>query len=77
MLAHVERFDEEFTKMLQACDAHATEYVERLRDEKKVCSIILQLENYLEGNATSEELCRVYLKHIEHLYYKVGKFVLF
>ena len=71
ILSLVERMDEEFTKMLQACDAHSTEYVERLRDEKAVCDIILQLEKYLEGNATSEEICRVYLKHVEHIYYKV------
>ena len=29
MLTLVERMDEEFIKMLQACDAHSTEYVER------------------------------------------------
>ena len=29
MLTMVERMDEEFIKMLQACDAHSTEYVER------------------------------------------------
>lgn len=29
MLTVVERMDEEFTKMLQACDAHSTEYIER------------------------------------------------
>ena len=63
--------DEEFVKMLQACDAHSTEYVERLKDEKAVCDLILQLERYLEANATSDEICRVYLKHVEHLYYKV------
>lgn len=30
VLTVVERMDEEFTKMLQACDAHSTEYIERL-----------------------------------------------
>ena len=29
ILAMVERMDEEFTKMLQGCDCHSTEYVER------------------------------------------------
>ena len=29
ILAMVERMDEEFVKMLQDCDAHSTEYVER------------------------------------------------
>ena len=29
ILTVMERLDEEFTKMLQACDAHSTEFVER------------------------------------------------
>jgi Eukaryotic translation initiation factor 3 subunit 8 N-terminus len=29
MLTIVERMDEEFIKMLQACDAHSTEYITR------------------------------------------------
>ena len=29
VLTVIERMDEEYIKMLQACDAHSTEYVER------------------------------------------------
>ncbi|KAG1714274.1 Eukaryotic translation initiation factor 3 subunit C [Nymphon striatum] len=77
VLAMVERLDEEFTKMLQGCDAHSTEYVERLKDEKRVCKIIKVLHDYLESpTSTSErrgllsEICRIYLRRIEHIYYK-------
>lgn len=70
VLTVVERMDEEFTKMLQACDAHSTEYIERLKDEAMVCQIIEEVENYLRTRATDEELCRIYLKRIQHLYYK-------
>jgi translation initiation factor 3 subunit C len=37
-----------------------------------VCKIIEDLENYLriQGQVTDEELCRVYLKRIQHIYYK-------
>ncbi|ESO09399.1 hypothetical protein HELRODRAFT_109647 [Helobdella robusta] len=70
MLTTVERMDEEFTLMLQACDAHSTEYIERLRDETTVCKIIEDLERYLKGHSTDDELCRVFLKRIQHLYYK-------
>ncbi|KAK3775468.1 hypothetical protein RRG08_027224 [Elysia crispata] len=70
ILTMVERLDEEFTKMLQACDAHSTEFVERLKDEQAMCDIIVKLESYLEKHGTSEEMCRIYLRHIEHLYYK-------
>ena len=46
-------------------------YIDRLRDEKTVCQIIDDLQVYLEGKATTEELCRVYLRKIEATYYKV------
>ncbi|KAK2168655.1 hypothetical protein LSH36_15g12053 [Paralvinella palmiformis] len=69
-LTVVERMDEEYIKMLQACDAHSTEYVERLKDENRVCTIIDKVDRYLEGRGTSNELCRVYMRKISHLYYK-------
>lgn len=43
----------------------------RLRDEELVCALITKLQGYLEGNGSRSEICRVYLRHIEHLYYKV------
>ncbi|XP_064612331.1 LOW QUALITY PROTEIN: eukaryotic translation initiation factor 3 subunit C-like [Liolophura sinensis] len=72
ILTVIERMDEEFIKMLQACDAHSTEYVERLKDEQKVCTLIKTLQTYLENRTTvtTEELCRVYLRRLEHTYYK-------
>ncbi|CAG5123359.1 unnamed protein product, partial [Candidula unifasciata] len=70
ILTMVERLDQEFTKMLQACDAHSTEFVERLKDEQTLCDIICKLEKYLETYGSSEELCCIYLRHIDHLYYK-------
>ena len=44
----------------------------RLRDEEKVCQLITMLQEYLEVNGSRSEICRVYLRHIEHLYYKVS-----
>lgn len=70
VLTVVERMDEEFTKMLQACDAHSTEYVDRLKDEKAVCDILDRLQAYTVPRGTTEEICRVYLRRIEHMYYK-------
>ncbi|XP_050050284.2 eukaryotic translation initiation factor 3 subunit C [Dermacentor andersoni] len=76
ILTVVERMDEEFTKILQGCDAHSPEYVERLKDEKNVCTIIERLQGYLEGRGSASELCHVYLRRIEHLYYKFDPTVL-
>jgi len=53
---------------------------DRLKDETKVCEIINDLQKYLESQLladeelspiTVEEICRVYLRRIGHLYYKV------
>ncbi|XP_070572268.1 eukaryotic translation initiation factor 3 subunit C-like [Ptychodera flava] len=70
ILTKVERMEEEYYKMLQNCDAHSYEYVERLKDEPKVLDIVVRLQNYLEERGTSSEVCRIYLRNIEHIYYK-------
>ncbi|CAF4342728.1 unnamed protein product, partial [Rotaria magnacalcarata] len=46
--------DEEFTKILQNADAHSQDYVERLKDELRVCSIIDRLKLYLESKANNQ-----------------------
>lgn len=48
--------DEEFTKILQNADAHSQDYVERLKDELRVCSIIDRLKNYLESKANNNTM---------------------
>lgn len=48
----------------------------RLKDEKQVATIIDKVQEYLERQGTVSELCRVYLRKIEHLYYKFDSNVL-
>jgi translation initiation factor 3 subunit C len=55
---------------LQQCDAHGSEYVERLKNEPKICSLINLLADYVEKKGEKQDLCRIYLKKVEHLYYK-------
>lgn len=76
MLTSVERLDDEFTKLLKECDPHSNEYVERLKDESKVAGIIDKVQKYLEEHNVQTELCRIYLRKIEHLYYKFDPRVL-
>lgn len=49
---------------------------QRLKDEKQVAAIIDKVQEYLERQGTVSELCRVYLRKIEHLYYKFDPNVL-
>ncbi|RXG59277.1 Eukaryotic translation initiation factor 3 subunit C [Armadillidium vulgare] len=73
VLTIVERMDEEFIKLLKACDAHSNEYVVRLRDEIQTCKIIDKLLQYEEEHGMPSDICRIYLRKIEHLYYKYDK----
>lgn len=76
-IALVERMDEEFNKILQNSDAHSPEYVERLKHERTVCRIIDRLQEYVETKETKpNDLCRVYLLKIDHLYYKFDQNVI-
>ena len=70
VLTIVERMDEEFVKLLKACDAHSNEYVVRLRDEIRVGALIDKLLNYEEESGPPSDVCRIYLRKIEHIYYK-------
>jgi len=68
----LERMDAEFIKILQGCDGHSTEYIQKLKDEMKVVALIDQLLDFLETNTfPSDLLCRVYLARIEHIYYRL------
>jgi len=73
ILTAMERFDEEYTKMLQACDAHSTEFVDRLKDEQPICTLLETLQGYMLKHGTSEEICRAYLRRIEHTYFKFDR----
>ncbi len=47
----------------------------RLQWESKVADIIQRMQEYIEekfGGEEPEMLCRIYIRRIEHLYYKVG-----
>lgn len=76
VLTSMERLDDEFTKLLKECDPHSNEYVERLKDEAKVAATIDKVQKYLERGNVQTELCRIYLRKIEHLYYKFDPRVL-
>lgn len=74
----VERLDDELTKSLQIIDPHSTEYIERLKDESKIYSLIVRCQLYCESvipkehysERAGEQLARVVLRRVEHIYYK-------
>lgn len=76
VLTAVERLDDEFTKFLKESDPHSNDYVDRLKDEVKVTNIIEQVLNYVKMVGSETEICRVYLRKIDHIYYKFDPNVL-
>lgn len=48
----------------------------RLKDEIRVAAIIDRVQVYAERRGVAEEMCRVYLRKIDHLYYKFDPSVL-
>lgn len=72
----IERLDDELTRALQQIDPHTIEYVDRLGDENELYILMLRAQCYLEVNlknivpSSSESLCRLLVRRLDHLYYK-------
>jgi translation initiation factor 3 subunit C len=71
ILSLVERLDDEFTRSLKDIDPHATEYVERLKDEKAVYEVVVRAQGYFERCDMREHLERILMRRLEHVYSKV------
>ncbi|KHJ78883.1 PCI domain protein [Oesophagostomum dentatum] len=74
-LMMVQRLDSELTKILQNADCHSNDYIEKLKGEKDMCALIERTEKYVqeridEGIFDVDEVCKIYMMRIEHLYYK-------
>lgn len=70
----VKRLDDELTKIFQLADCHSTDYIEKLKGEKDICTLIEKAQAYVESHPRewfdTSELLTVYMLRIEHLYYK-------
>ncbi|KAK4993666.1 Translation initiation factor 3 subunit c [Elasticomyces elasticus] len=73
----VERLDDELTRVLQHIDPHTAEYVERLTDEGALYTNIVRAQLYVERlmqdsslGASQENLNRIVMRRLEHLYFK-------
>lgn len=71
LVSFVDRLDDEFIKSLQHIDPHTTEYVDRLKNETGLYAVIKRAQMYFEMCKLQESTCRVVMRRLEHLYYKV------
>ncbi|VDN51587.1 unnamed protein product [Dracunculus medinensis] len=76
ILMSVQRLDTELTKVLQNADCHSNDYIEKLKGEKDLCALIEKAMDYMhglykdKGIFLDEEICKLYMLRIEHVYYK-------
>ncbi|CCF57648.1 hypothetical protein KAFR_0C06520 [Kazachstania africana CBS 2517] len=74
IFSFVERLDDEFNKSLLNIDPHSSDYLVRLRDEQSIYNLILRTQLYLEAILPEEQkerlLSRVFVKRLDHIYYK-------
>ena len=71
ILSFIDRLDDEFIKSLQNIDPHTTDYVDRLKDETDLYSTIVKGQLYFEKHNLTDNISRVIMRRLEHLYYKV------
>lgn len=80
----IERLDDELVNSLQVLDPHSPDYIERLKDENEMYSLILRGQLYCEqitpkdkyAEPIGEQLARLVLRRLEHVYYKPIKLII-
>ncbi|KAF9145699.1 Translation initiation factor 3 subunit c [Linnemannia schmuckeri] len=70
LVAFIDRLDDEFTKSLQNIDPHTTDYVDRLKDEVGLYSVIVRSQAYFTRLHLTDSLSRTTMRRLEHLYFK-------
>jgi len=72
LVAFVDRLDDEFTKSLQNIDPHTTDYVDRLKDEVGLYTVIVRSNAYFTRLQMVDAVSRTTMRRLEHLYFKVS-----
>ncbi|KAG0276146.1 Translation initiation factor 3 subunit c [Linnemannia exigua] len=70
IVAFIDRLDDEFTKSLQNIDPHTTDYVDRLKDEVGLYSVIVRSQAYFTRIELTDSISRTTTRRLEHLYFK-------
>ncbi|KAG0254721.1 Translation initiation factor 3 subunit c [Mortierella polycephala] len=70
IVAFVDRLDDEFAKSLQNIDPHTTDYVDRLKDEVNLYTVIVRSNAYFQRLQLTDAICRTSMRRLEHLYFK-------
>ncbi|EMR11319.1 hypothetical protein PNEG_00348 [Pneumocystis murina B123] len=70
IVSFVDKLDDELIRSLQNIDPHTTDYIDRLKDETELYSIIYRTQLYLERINAGDSISRIIMRRLEHIYYK-------
>lgn len=68
--SYLYRIDDEYLRALQNIDSHSNEYLEFLKDETILASVLLSSRNFFITVCAEEAECNVVSRFFEHIYYK-------
>ena len=73
---HSNEYVQRYTKFVSVLNCFYYFLYSRLKDEIKVTHIVDKVQIYIERQDRPAEVCRIYLRKTEHLYYKLDGRVL-
>ena len=71
-VSYLYRIDDEFLKALQYIDPHSPEYVQFVKAESEICTVLMAGRVLLEAAGNVEAECQVLMRYLEHIYYQPG-----
>jgi translation initiation factor 3 subunit C len=69
LIALIVQMNEKYKQSLQHTDLYSQDYIERLKDECRIYTILDRLKTYFKS---TNHLCTIYLLMIEYIYYKIS-----
>lgn len=68
--SYLYRVDDEFLRALQNIDSHSSEYLEFMKDELTLASVLLKSREFFSIIGADEAECQVLARFFEHVYYR-------
>lgn len=68
--SYLYRIDDEYLRALQNIDSHSTEYIEFMKEEFILASVLIKSREFFVAIGSDEAECNVAARFFEHIYYK-------
>lgn len=68
--SYLYRIDDEYLRALQSIDSHSNEYIDFMKDEMILASVLIKSREFFAAIESNESECNVVARFFEHVYYK-------